>query len=136
MKRKKIISLVLVFTLALSLVLTGCGAKTETPQQPSVSKPSTGSSGIMWDDCDLDISVEGGIVSSANNSGGLFWSNDDYEFNTSEYEAVKESNFLSTKTSPLSTFAADVDTASYTNLRAILNDMAGEYSYYYDPFIK
>ena len=34
------------------------------------------------------------------------------EFNTSEYKDVKERGFSSVKTSPLSTFAADVDTAS------------------------
>lgn len=44
------------------------------------------------------------------------------EFNTSEYEGVEESNFLSTRTNPLSTFSADVDTASYTNIRAILRE--------------
>ena len=40
------------------------------------------------------------------------------EFNTSEYGYFRENRFLSTLTSPLSTFAADVDTASYAQLRA------------------
>ena len=39
-------------------------------------------------------------------------------FNTNEYNAFAENRFLSTLTSPLSTFAADVDTASYAQLRA------------------
>lgn len=42
------------------------------------------------------------------------------DFNTSEYKDVEESNYLNVLTSPLSTFAADVDTASYTNFRNIL----------------
>ena len=41
-------------------------------------------------------------------------------FNTSEFKDVNESGYLSVKTNPLSTFAADVDTASYSNLRNIL----------------
>jgi Ca-activated chloride channel homolog len=41
-------------------------------------------------------------------------------FNTDEYAYNPESGFLSTLTSPLSTFAADVDTASYANVRRML----------------
>ena len=39
-------------------------------------------------------------------------------FNTNEYGSFQENRFLSVLTSPLSTFAADVDTASYAQLRA------------------
>ncbi|MGI6238133.1 MAG: YfbK domain-containing protein [Christensenellales bacterium] len=45
-------------------------------------------------------------------------------FNTNEYNYIQENRFLSTQTSPLSTFAADVDTASYAQLRAKI--LAGE----------
>jgi Ca-activated chloride channel family protein len=41
-------------------------------------------------------------------------------FNTEEYAAVSESGFRVASTSPLSTFAADVDTAGYTNVRRML----------------
>ncbi len=43
-------------------------------------------------------------------------------FNTEEYNYIKESGFLSTITNPLSTFSADVDTASYANVRRMLNN--------------
>ena len=43
------------------------------------------------------------------------------EFNTEEYDAVKESGFASVVKSPLSTFGADVDTASYANIRRMIN---------------
>ena len=44
------------------------------------------------------------------------------EFNTDEYSHFDSNRFLSTLTSPLSTFAADVDTSSYAQLRRrILN---------------
>ena len=46
---------------------------------------------------------------------------DSEEFNTEEYDAVKESGFASVVKSPLSTFGADVDTASYANIRRMIN---------------
>lgn len=51
--------------------------------------------------------------------------------NTSEFKEVEESGFIHVLDAPLSTFAADVDTASYTNFRSIMRDfMATEYNYY------
>ncbi len=41
-------------------------------------------------------------------------------YNTDEYAYIKENGFQSTQTNPLSTFAADVDTASYANVRRML----------------
>lgn len=46
---------------------------------------------------------------------------DGIEFNTEEYSEIKESGFKSPKSDPLSTFSADVDTASYTNIRRFIN---------------
>lgn len=43
------------------------------------------------------------------------------EFNTEGYAHVPDSKFLSVRDQPLSTFAADVDTASYSNVRRFLN---------------
>ena len=47
------------------------------------------------------------------------------EFNTDEYTVFESNRFLSTRTSPLSTFAADVDTSSYAQFRRrVLNGEA------------
>ena len=43
-------------------------------------------------------------------------------YNTEEYAALAENGFRLVSTSPLSTFSADVDTASYCNLRRMLNE--------------
>ena len=43
------------------------------------------------------------------------------EFNTEEYNSIKENSYKSTASDPLSTFSIDVDTASYTNLRRMIN---------------
>ena len=46
----------------------------------------------------------------------------DYEeFNTEEYSAIQENAFYDVSSNPLSTFAADVDTASYANVRRLIN---------------
>ena len=39
-----------------------------------------------------------------------------------EYNAINENGFVNVSQSPLSTFAADVDTGSYCNLRRIIRD--------------
>lgn len=43
------------------------------------------------------------------------------DFNTEEYNTISENGFISVALNPLSTFAADVDTGSYCNLRRIIN---------------
>jgi len=45
-------------------------------------------------------------------------------YNTEEYAAMRENGFLSVAANPFSTFSADVDTASYCNLRRMLSSGA------------
>jgi len=52
---------------------------------------------------------------------------DGMEYNTEEYAAIQENGFRQVATDPLSTFSADVDTASYCNLRRMLNDDYASY---------
>ncbi len=57
----------------------------------------------------------------------LYWDDTDSylivdPFNTEEYKAIDEGGFVNTATRPLSTFSADVDTASYCNLRRMIRD--------------
>ena len=44
------------------------------------------------------------------------------DFTTEEYHGVEEQRYQSTRNQPLSTFSADVDTASYSNIRRMLNE--------------
>ena len=48
--------------------------------------------------------------------------NGNYYSNGETYKAVSENTFKDAVSAPLSTFAADVDTASYSNLRRMIND--------------
>ena len=50
----------------------------------------------------------------------------DEDYNTAEYSDLEENGFKDVSVSPLSTFSADVDTASYSNVRRMLQ---GGYSY-------
>jgi Ca-activated chloride channel family protein len=42
--------------------------------------------------------------------------------NTESYKGIKENDFTSVKSSPLSTFSTDVDAASYSNVRRFINN--------------
>lgn len=51
------------------------------------------------------------------------WYEDDYApYNGEEYSNTEENPFYSVKENPLSTFSADVDTASYTNIRRMIRE--------------
>ena len=45
-----------------------------------------------------------------------------YMYNTEEYSAITENGFKSAVSEPLSTFSIDVDTASYSNIRRMINE--------------
>jgi len=70
------------------------------------------------------VDVISGIVSSsqsATEAAPVDYSFEEETTNTEEYALPDELGFFDTKTNPLSTFSADVDTASYSNLRRIVN---------------
>ena len=51
---------------------------------------------------------------------GIFATGDGYQ-SQEEYTSFKENRFLSAKNEPLSTFSLDVDAASYSNVRRVIN---------------
>ncbi len=53
------------------------------------------------------------------------YDNDVIDPGTEEYSDISETGFASVAREPLSTFSADVDTASYSNLRRMINDGYG-----------
>jgi len=57
---------------------------------------------------------------SSNNSEE-FYKNDDYEHNTEAYNTINENTFKQVIGNPLSTFSIDVDNASYSNIRRMIN---------------
>ena len=69
--------------------------------------------GALWD----GFVPAAGAAYSANRATPTFAPQD---WNTSEYTFFRENGFQSARQSPLSTFAADVDTASYAQLRRMI----------------
>ena len=88
--------------MALATALIGCGPSTH----PEVAKPSDA------ERLDGYTAMETGYTDPEFNG----------QFNTEEYSSVNEAGFVSTLARPLSTVSADVDTASYANLRRMIND--------------
>lgn len=98
MKNKIKISALPVSCILIMSLFTGCGQ-----DDMSSFRENTKNAGIMYmeEACDAET-VE--------------------PMNTEEYNAVKESGFKNPQLEPLSTFSADVDTASYTNIRRFINN--------------
>ena len=72
----------------------------------------------------IDSEQLSGVPESATEESGLgmMMVSEPTDYNTEEYDAVKESGYVSTRSNPLSTISADVDTASYANVRRMLRD--------------
>ena len=121
-----IVALVLVATMltgcALPMLLLGMTKTTETPAEAPVEYPVVevdAYDGEAYEDRAYENMAGGALYAMAPNMAYEGYVDD---FNTEEYAAVKENGFRNVATDPLSTFSADVDTASYCNLRRMLND--------------
>ena len=66
-------------------------------------------------DSRMDLQLEGIAPGTVHYASPMF---ERLPLNTNEYSFINENRFLSVKNNPLCTFAADVDTASYGQLRA------------------
>ena len=152
MKRSKLISLVLTFSLIATTIMTGCSSESykETSTSTATTYESAPSSsyksadvtysesiayaeedGAAYDSFYYNSTVRGGMPGEGG-QGGMGGSvgqdaglPEQPEFNTEEYLDIKESGFKKTTVSPLSTFAADVDTGSLTNIRRLLSEGRG-----------
>lgn len=128
-----------------TMSLYGCGAASggadsgvsNTPQADSVSKDiiqsDVVSNDAAYDRSDAD-GADGGMqiaeeapvyeMNAYVSADAAFDSSDMRmpDWNTEEYSAVEETGFKSVANDPLSTFSADVDTASYSNLRRMIEN--------------
>ena len=116
MHKKKFLSAVLVTMMALSLV--GCGSDSSSKSDSSYGQLD-----------DLGASNDGGVYSGETAAADNYYDYESYDndyvepdFNTEEYDDIKENGFIKVGTQSLSTFAADVDTGSYCNFRRMIND--------------
>ena len=75
--------------------------------------------------CDSVVSAAdtyNSVIDSASNSEYVKSGYGESGYDTREYDYQEEHRFVSTKDSPLSTFAADCDTASYSNIRSYIEE--------------
>ena len=99
--------------------MTACGTKSDSGAYTNYAmSTSKNNSYVTADDCEAD---GGGYFYEANDTCAEM--SDEYieEMNTEEYNFIEENGFVNVAQAPLSTFAADVDTGSYCNLRRIIN---------------
>ena len=122
---KKKLTLVVVMILA-AVMLSGCALpmllavmgtrSTVAANEPTVEEYK----GLEMEDaaCEAEMPYDSAMPMAT----GLPYADAWEDFNTEEYAALVENGFRKVATDPLSTFSADVDTASYCNLRRMLND--------------
>lgn len=107
--RKNFLFSIVTFVLIGSL-LTGCSAK-ET------------SEALCSESVYYDYTEEYPAIESMDSAS--YYLIPEGDFNTEEYSAIDENGFKKVSMSPLSTFSADVDTASYSNMRRFILDGYG-----------
>lgn len=106
-----VVAMLLCFVLVSGLAGCGSGKGSGKPD-PEITGSYDGTS---------DIQTETGMKSEPSDVARGVGGEGMVDMNTEEYSYIQENRFLSVQNSPLSTFAADVDTASYSNVRRMLN---------------
>ena len=104
--KRKVLAAILTGTMVLSATACSSGNTAETRGYNSAPDYAATA-------CDDGIAYEATEASEAYNT--------EQDFNTEEYNTIKENGFIDVLQSPLSTFAADVDTGTYCNLRRMIN---------------
>lgn len=151
--KKRLITLLLGITLTVS-TLAGCGNANNATSNDvdydggeSIAMEYPETEPMVESESSYDASYstsESATYSNSTNKSAKARTNDtevyDYEYeyeyeepsysNGEEYQANNENGFCNAVTTPLSTFAADVDTASYSNMRRMIN----EWGYSVDDF--
>lgn len=122
MKKKRFLA-ALLSVITVSVSLCGCGAG---GQNPATSKSDTNISTVYDSDMVAAEEADGAMFDLSYNNG--LTTQDGWEdivgedWNTEEYSSIREIGYKSVANEPLSTFSADVDTASYSNLRRMIED--------------
>lgn len=106
--------------------LSACSPRAEeNPYQPMYSQGYT-TLGVTTSSASNACYATSSASACSSGSSYSYYSSKNYygmdeDFNTEEYSALDENVFKEVAVSPLSTFSADVDTASYSNVRRLIN---------------
>lgn len=94
----------------------------ETGQAQKNMAVSEGIEEGAYDSVVSSADTDNSVMDSASNSEYVKIGYGKSGYDTREYDYQEEHRFVSTKDSPLSTFAADCDTASYSNIRSYIEE--------------
>lgn len=98
------------------------GEVNEAPAEEAVEQEAP-----LWDNAVDGAVIEQKPTASAMGTDKGYFTYDEY-YNTEEYNEIIENGYKSVAANPLSTFSVDVDTASYANVRRMI-----EYGDYINP---
>ena len=118
MKKKKLLA-VLVSMAVTSAALFGCGSEGSSRVFDAGGGYNYAPAGDKNGTTAMQAEADGGLAygSAAEYE---YEAVTDEDWNTEEYNSIREIGFKSVTNEPLSTFSADVDTASYSNLRRMI----------------
>lgn len=125
MKKKKVLA-VLLSVFMTSVSLCGCGSSDggfNLSGRNDFSAAQEENGGGIYDMAASEVAGDGGVYENGYSSATAADADDSYyydEWNTEEYSSITESGFKAVANDPLSTFSVDVDTASYSNLRRMI----------------
>ena len=117
--KKRLVALLLAGA-TISGAITGCGINAET-----ASEPMAESATYCYEETEAECYEEPAIEYQKEDSAINYVAEKKAVYathNAETYQRICESQFTSVESSPLSTFGADVDTASYANFRRMVKD--------------
>ncbi len=116
MKKKSYVA-VLMSTIVMSVSLCGCGVEEHSSagEQNSTAGSTESVAWVTTEEVAADGMGDWNYGVPAEDFHVENW-------NTEEYDSIREIGFQSVRNRPLSTFSVDVDTASYSNLRRMIED--------------
>ena len=120
--KKKTVALLLTFIMSTSIIACGSDRdKTVATEQDTAVNYTSETTNALYDVYDMvETSETKSVYNNFMESSTEEWEDPSPDWNTEEYKYQAENPWLAAVTSPFSTFAADVDTASYANLRRML----------------
>lgn len=118
------------------LFATGCGSDNSTAEAPATTTrtyTTTGKSnnifdGFSGDNAKMEQAMPSTTAAVAGGAMADCCPTENYycipapDYNTESYAEVRENRFIKTTENAVSTFSADVDTASYSNIRRMITD--------------
>ncbi len=102
-------------------ILSGCSASSDKAMNEAGAAPATTWAAVDEGySYDTEIAMEAAVCGPSENDSFMpYYPPDDY-VNSEEYNKVTENGYESVIENPLSTFSIDVDTASYANVRRMI----------------